>query len=271
MSISDVSAYWDGRPCNIRHSNKLLGSKEYFLEVSQKKYFVENHILGFANFSNWSNKSVIELGCGIGTAMQSFAESGAIYTGVDLSSKSLDLANKRIEELQLKNITLFHANIENLSNEIPHRKYDLIYSFGVLHHTPNESNAFLELRALSNSGTIIKIMVYHRNSSKTLALWLRYSWKVGFSIDKAVALQSEAEFGCPVTRTYTKKDAYRIAELGGFQITKVSVDHIFPYSIKHYVNNVYKKKWYWRYIPKSMFKALEKRFGWHLLIEGVFS
>jgi ubiquinone/menaquinone biosynthesis C-methylase UbiE len=270
MLIDDVAAYWDGRPCNIRHSNKPVGSKDYFYEVSKRKYFVEHHIPGFANFSIWKDKKVLELGCGIGTAMQSFAESGANYTGVDLSSKSLELANQRLFLLELKKCQLYQANIEKLSEEIPVNKYDLIYSFGVLHHTPNEQDAFGQISTFCKSGTVVKIMLYNRFSTKTFALWLKYGWKVRFSIDKAVALQSEAEFGCPITRTYTKRDAQRLAELGGFQLTKVSIDHIFPYSIKQYVNYKYKKRWYWRYFPKNIFIFLEKRFGWHLLIEGIY-
>ena len=52
MSIKHVKEYWDNRPCNIKHSNKKIGSKEYFNEVSKRKYFVEPHILDFADFKN---------------------------------------------------------------------------------------------------------------------------------------------------------------------------------------------------------------------------
>ena len=89
MSIKDVQSFWDSRPCNIRHSDKELGTAEYFLEVSKKKYFVEPHILQFADFPQWKDKHVLEVGCGIGTAAQSFAENGAHYTGIDLSPESV--------------------------------------------------------------------------------------------------------------------------------------------------------------------------------------
>ena len=86
-TIHDVYDFWNQRPCNIRHSLKKVGTKEYFEEVTLRKYFVEPHILEFANFPNYKNKKVLEIGCGIGTAAQSFIENGATYTGIDLSDK----------------------------------------------------------------------------------------------------------------------------------------------------------------------------------------
>ena len=59
--------YWNRQPCNIKHSKKKLFSKEYFNEVSKKRYFVEGHIKNFVNFKKWKNKKVLEIGFGIGT------------------------------------------------------------------------------------------------------------------------------------------------------------------------------------------------------------
>ena len=101
-TIKQVKDFWDNRPCNIRHSNKEIGTREYFEEVTTKKYFVEPHIIPFANFDEWEGKKVLEIGCGLGTASQSFAEAGAIYTGVDISQTSLDLARKRFEVFGLE-------------------------------------------------------------------------------------------------------------------------------------------------------------------------
>ena len=84
-TLNKVIDFWDSRPCNIRHSSKEVGTKEYFEEVTAKKYLVEPHILPFANFGEWKGKKVLEIVCGLGTAAQSFAEAGAIYTCVDLS------------------------------------------------------------------------------------------------------------------------------------------------------------------------------------------
>lgn len=102
VNIEKVEKFWDARPCNIRHSKKPFGSKEYFDEVETKKYFVEPHILDFANFKSVTNKKVLEIGCGIGTDATNFARNGAIYTGVELSNESLQVVKKDLKFLGLR-------------------------------------------------------------------------------------------------------------------------------------------------------------------------
>ena len=65
MSIEQVVEFWDRRPCNVRHSNKPVGTREYFDEVEARKYFVEPHIPSFAEFSKWKLKNVLEIGTNI--------------------------------------------------------------------------------------------------------------------------------------------------------------------------------------------------------------
>src|SRR5687768_18416998 len=94
-NIETVQSYWDARPCNIRHTARPIGTKEYFDEVEARKYFVEPHIPGFANFERWNGKSVLEVGCGIGTDTINCGRSGASVTAVDLSGESITLAGQR--------------------------------------------------------------------------------------------------------------------------------------------------------------------------------
>src|SRR5256884_1124852 len=137
VEIARVRDYWNERPCNIRHSTAPVGTKEYFDEVEARKYFVEYHIPGFAEFARWRGKKVLEIGCGIGTDTINFARSGAQVTAVDLSEESLDLARRRAEVYGLDDRIAFrHANAEELTNVVPVEPYDLVYSFGVIHHTP---------------------------------------------------------------------------------------------------------------------------------------
>lgn len=88
LDISQVREFWNSRPCNIRHSTQPIGTREYFDEVEARKYFVEPHIPAFAEFDNWSEARVVEIGRGIGADATNFAGPGARYTGVELSSES---------------------------------------------------------------------------------------------------------------------------------------------------------------------------------------
>ena len=97
VTIDDVRTYWDDRPCNVRHSKKEIGTKEYFEEVEKKRYTAEPHIPAFADFPRWRAKKVLEIGCGMATEGINFVRYGAEYTGTDLSVESLDLAKKRFE------------------------------------------------------------------------------------------------------------------------------------------------------------------------------
>ena len=133
-SINEVKDFWNNRPCNVRHSNKIQGTKEYFDEVEKKKFFVEPHIKSFSHFNEWNGKKVLEIGCGLATAGINFARYGAEYTGVELSAESLALAKKRFDVYNQYG-NFYEGNAEELTNFLPEDKYHLIYSWGVLHHT----------------------------------------------------------------------------------------------------------------------------------------
>src|SRR5262245_27449705 len=95
VTIDEVKEYWDRRPCNIRHSVKEVGTREYFDEVETRRYFVEPHIAHFAEFAKWKGKRVLEIGCGIGTETINFARAGADVTALDVSDESLAVARQR--------------------------------------------------------------------------------------------------------------------------------------------------------------------------------
>ena len=134
--INTIKEYWNNRPCNLNHSTKEIGSKEYFEEVERKKHFVEPHILEFANFSLWKNKKVLEIGCGMGTAATNFIKYGADYYGLELSDKSLELTKKRLSVYELSG-HLYNINAEDNIDYLGLNSFDLVYSFGVIHHSPS--------------------------------------------------------------------------------------------------------------------------------------
>ena len=100
--LEQVRNYWNNRPCNIRHSQSPVGTKEYFDEVEARRYANEPHNYTFPEFDRWKGKRVLEIGCGIGTDAINFARAGANYTGVDLSSESVKIAKQRFDVFGLQ-------------------------------------------------------------------------------------------------------------------------------------------------------------------------
>jgi len=267
VEISRVRDYWDARPCNLRHSPAPVGTKDYFDQVEARKYFVEPHIAGFAEFERWRGKKVLEIGCGIGTDTINFARHGATVTTVDLSERSIELARKRAAVFGVeRQIQFCGGNAEELTQFVPVEAYDLIYSFGVIHHTPHPRKVLEQLKEYTRPGTTVKIMVYHRRSYKVAWILLAEGRGQFWKLPDLVAKNSEAQTGCPVTYTYTRSEGRKLLELHGFHVTDVRVEHIFPYLIRDYVEYRYVKKLYFRWLPQGLFRALERQFGWHLLL-----
>lgn len=265
--IDQVRKFWDRRPCNVRHSSRPIGTREYFDEVESRKNFVEPHIPTFAEFPRWKGKKVLEIGCGIGTDTVRFARHGAWVTAIDLSNRSLELARRRAEVFGLTDrIRFYCGNAEELEEFVPIESYDLIYSFGVIHHTLNPERIIRQMRSYVRPGSTIKVMLYHRCSWKVLWIWLTCGRGWIRHLSKCIARYSEAQESCPVTCTYTRRQARKLLEPVGFRVTELRVDHIFPYRISDYVRYRYKKVWCFRWMPPPIFRWLERRAGWHLLL-----
>jgi 2-polyprenyl-3-methyl-5-hydroxy-6-metoxy-1,4-benzoquinol methylase len=267
VPIQQVRDYWNRRPCNIRHSTKPLGSREYFDEVEARKYFVEPHIPGFAEFPRWAGKKVLEIGCGIGTDAVMFARHGAQVTSVDLSEKSLEIARQRAQLFGFSDrVRFYHGSAETFSTLVPVEPYDLIYSFGVIHHTPHPERVLEQLRNFARPGTTVKIMVYNRHSWKVFWILLTYGKCQFWRLKELIARYSEAETGCPVTYSYSPRELRELMERHGFHVKQIQIEHIFPYRIRDYVQYRYIKEWYFRWMPESIFHALESMLGWHLCV-----
>jgi 2-polyprenyl-3-methyl-5-hydroxy-6-metoxy-1,4-benzoquinol methylase len=271
VPVSEVREYWNRRPCNIRHSGAPVGTKQYFDEVEARKYFIEPHIPGFANFERWRDKKVMEIGCGIGTDTINFARHGAEVTVAELSDESLRVAKQRAEVFELQDrIRFYNGNAEELTAFVPVERHDLVYSFGVIHHSPHPERILEEAVNYIKPGGTLKVMVYNRPSWKVLWMVLKYGKGDFRKTRQLIAEHSEAQFGSPVTYAYSGKELTAMLARHGFRVTETFVDHIFPWRIPDYVEYRYVKVWYFRWIPGPLFRKLERALGWHLCATATY-
>ena len=157
----EVRAYWNAHPCGTQFTGLVPGSEEFYAEVEKFRYWSQPYMHDVFQYDAFKGRSVLEIGCGLGTDLLQFARAGARVTGVDLSDVSVGLVQERFRQEGLS-IEARPADAESLP--FGDDTFDAVYSFGVLHHTPNTPKAVGEaIRVLRPGGTLM-LMLYHSQS-----------------------------------------------------------------------------------------------------------
>jgi 2-polyprenyl-3-methyl-5-hydroxy-6-metoxy-1,4-benzoquinol methylase len=250
--IDRVKAFWNKAPCDSLFSDKVPGTREYFSEIAQERYSRIPEIGPFADFDRWKGRTVLEIGCGIGSDAMNFSRAGAKVTAIDLSEESLELARKNFEVWGNKG-EFYQINMEEDITQTDFFWYsdyfDLIYSFGVLHHTPNPQKAFEQLHLLCSPYTELRIMLYAKYSFHTLWVLLRKGKGAFWKFNKLLNENAESQYGCPVAYHYTFKEVRKLMK--DYEIVKMEKGYL---------------SWIARYIPKFLRKPLSKVFGGYIFI-----
>lgn len=165
-----VREFWQEHPCGTKFADAPQGSRRFFELVEQHRYQKEWHIPLAADFQSSAGKRVLEIGCGLGTDGAQFAKAGADYTGVDLTDAAVQLARRRFALFALPG-QFRTADAEQL--DFPGESFDIVYSHGVLHHTPDIASAIREIHRVLRPGGTAKVMLYHRNS---------YNYRINISV-----------------------------------------------------------------------------------------
>jgi len=281
MKLKDVESFWNSNPCGpLREEDRYINRLE---------------IPSYEDFKSYKGKKVLEIGCGSGTDGVHFARSGALYTGIDLTEVAVRNAKEKFELCGQKG-DLRKANAEELP--FPDESFDHVYSFGVIHHSPNPEKIVDEIYRVLKPGATATIMLYNKTSFYYL-IEVQIIRRLFFAIcdkerlcrklfilfgkrkaqrfedfrkklakmkavnktptnDEWVSMHTDNVF-CPIARVYSKKGAKKLFyKFTGFKTSAWFID---------------KDNWFlWlafgRIIPLFLERWLETNFGWFRMIQA---
>lgn len=264
---SEVKGHWEREACGTRYGEDLNG-KYRFDQIAAARYALEPYISSFANFRSARDKTVLEIGVGAGTDFQNWCNYATHATGVDLTDTAIALTSERlsVNAISASRYTLRRADAENLP--FADSSFDLVYSWGVLHHTPDTHRAFREVFRVLKPGGTTKAMIYHVPSWTGFLLYLQHGLARGnFMTTMKDVIFDHLE--SPGTKAYTTSEAKSfLSEIGFSNVnlyTKLGPGDLLTIKpSEKYQSSVYKIVW--RVYPRFLVRLLGERFGLHLLI-----
>ncbi len=251
---------WTNDPCGALDGKELVfGSREFFDAVEKQRY--EEYapwmprLMGFDQFPG---QRLLEIGCGMGTDLLQFARGGARVTGVDLTPRSVEISRRHF---QIYNAPGDFLLTDGEQLPFPDATFDVVYSNGVLHHTPNTADAIREVHRVLKPGGIARVMLYYRHSLNYWGEMILHRGVLRGELFKRSPEEimsrwveySEQE-GRPLVKVYSRSQArdlfrdYKTVEFAVEQMIRAELHFLDPL------------------VPDSLFKFLRKHFGWNLII-----
>ncbi len=206
---NEVRKFWDSSACGTFMVDKEKYTLEYFEELERLRYEMQPEIHAFAQFSRARGKKVLEVGAGAGTDFLQWVRSGAKAYAIDLTEEAIQHIKHRLELYNLEAEGYAVADSEDLPFDDD--EFDIVYSWGVIHHTPDTEKALREIIRVCKPGGTIKIMIYHRRSLLAYFFWVKHAllklrpWK---SVSWVLWNKMES-IG---TKAFTKKEAKKALE-----------------------------------------------------------
>jgi ubiquinone/menaquinone biosynthesis C-methylase UbiE len=256
--LSEVREFWDSDPCGTRY----LADPQGFEEHARARYALEPHIPGFAQFAGARGLKVLEVGVGMGADFLEWLKAGAHATGVDVSPVSLEQARRRCE-LAGYRPDLRVANAEHLP--FPDNFVDVVYSYGVMHHSPDTAQCLREACRVLMPGGRARIMLYHHPSLTGAMLWLRYGLFRGKPLRRAVYDHLES----PGTKTFTQAEV--ISMMSGFEDIQMEQafspgDLLLHRPSARFQSRIYRMAW--KFYPRALVRKFGRRWALFLLISA---
>lgn len=253
LTIEEVKKYWDKKNIPQQwYSKKKPFTLPWFNELSYKRYErYYKHIKELSEFEYHGGEEVLEVGCGIGTDLVEFAKHGAHVTGTDLGPDQVALTKLNLELRGLPYREVCEANAEHLP--FKDNTFDLVYSIGVIHHTPNTEQAIREMfRVLKPDGKAI-VLVYARGWKHYIKRCfihgiLKGRWFANkFDWQKVYNEASEVHGYTPKTGVYTKRQIKKMFSMfPTVELHKKRMGEFFEYRpyntimFPRFINNIAK-------------------------------
>jgi glycosyltransferase involved in cell wall biosynthesis/ubiquinone/menaquinone biosynthesis C-methylase UbiE len=213
----EVQRQWNNDPAGAHYvKDAQPHTVEWFLEAERYRYGQYGPWMpSTMEFAGHAGKSVLEIGGGMGTDLAQFALHGATVTDLDLSAGHLELAKENFRLRGLNGNFVLH-DAESLP--FPDGSFDLVYSNGVLHHTPNTRDVVGEIYRVLKPGGRAIVMMYAENA---IHYWRNIFYAVGLrdgellqwspgAIMSHVVERSDTASARPLVKVYTKKRLARL-------------------------------------------------------------
>jgi len=260
-----VHDFWNDAACGEK---LLLPSFDIkgFKAQSAERYRLEPYILSFADFAGSEGLHVLEIGLGLGSDHERFACAGAKLHGLDLTPHSVDVTRRRLEMQGLVS-ELRVGDAEALP--YADGSFDIVYSWGVIHHSPNTAQAAREILRVLKPGGSFRVMVYQTYSLVGLMLWLRYGLGQGKPLTSMAEIYS-TYLESPGTKAYTCREAEQLFAGASLVKTRVVLTHgdllESGAGQRHEGRVLALARSIW---PRWLLRRLAKRFGLFLLVSGI--
>lgn len=260
-----VREHWERQPCGTRG----VGADErraFFRQLERERYEVDAHIPAWARFERGRDRDLLEIGVGAGTDFTNWVRHGARATGLDLTEAGVELTRERLA-LEGLSADVRTGDAERLP--FPDASFDIVYSYGVLHHTPDTPRAFAEVHRVLRPGGTMLAMIYRVPSLTGFLLWGMHGVAKGNPmLTPRQAIYEHLE--SPGTKAYTDDEAREMLRMFGrvdIDYALLAGDLLAMRASERYQNAV--AKLVWKVYPRALVKRFGRRLGLGMLIEAV--
>ena len=256
---------WSEAPCGTNYTEEKTLSRKYFEEIEKHRYHTHPWIKESIDGFKINGKDVLEIGFGAGTDHLNLARRGGKMHGIDLTIRHHEITHKRLSLYGFKS-NLIIGDTERLPYE--NETFDFVYSFGVVHHTPDTKKAVAEVYRVLKPGGRCWLSVYHKDS---IFFWwsifgVEYLLKKGWrkrSLQQQLSLIEYPNINeNMVIKLYKRKEFEMMFH--NFNDVKTHIRHLIPIDIAYasaFYNNPYN--------PNPLLSKIGRKFGWYIVLDAL--